>query len=58
MRLWRRDRQEHTERLNAIRARPCRSFDDPRPDLSEQYADTALKAALAKIDKDLGRASS
>lgn len=57
MRVWQRERQEHAERLNAIRARVRRSFDDPRTDLSEQDADTALEAAFAKIDEDLDRAA-
>ncbi len=57
MRVWQRERQEHAERLNAIRARVRRSFDDPRADLSEQDADIALEAALAKIDEDLDRAA-
>lgn len=58
MRLWHRQRQEHVERLNAIRARVRNSFDDPRTDLSEQDADAALEAALTGIDKDLDRATS
>lgn len=58
MRIWQRERQEHAERLNAIRTRVRRSFDDPRPDLSGQEADTALDAALAKVDEDLDRAAS
>lgn len=53
MRIW----QEHTERLNAIRTRVRRSFEDQRPDLSEQDADAALEAALAKIDEDFDRAA-
>lgn len=58
MRIWQRERREHTERLNAIRTRVRRSFDDPRPDLSKQDADAALATALAKIDEDLDRAAS
>lgn len=57
MRIWQRERQEHTERLNAIRTRVRRSFEDQRPDLSEQDADAALEAALAKIDEDFDRAA-
>lgn len=58
MRIWQRERQEHAERLNAIRARVRRSFDDPSPDVSGQEADAALEAALAKVDEDLDRAAS
>ncbi|WP_320203935.1 ribbon-helix-helix domain-containing protein [Agrobacterium rosae] len=57
MRVWQRERQEHAERLNAIRARVRRSFDDPRTNLSEQDADTELEAAFDKIDEDLDRAA-
>ncbi|WP_320196431.1 ribbon-helix-helix domain-containing protein [Agrobacterium rosae] len=53
-----RERQEHAERLNAIRARVRRSFDDPRTNLSEQDADTEFEAAFDKIDEDLDRAAS
>ena len=58
MRAWQREREEHTERINAIRARVRRSFDDPRGDLNEEEADAALEAAFAKVDEDLDRASS
>nr|WP_244554479.1 type II toxin-antitoxin system ParD family antitoxin [Agrobacterium rosae] len=58
MRVWQRDRQEHAERLNAIRARVRRSFDDPRTNLSEQDADTEFEAAFDKIDEYLDRAAS
>jgi antitoxin ParD1/3/4 len=58
MRVWQRERREHAERLNAIRTRVRRAFDDPRPDLSEQDADAELEAALAKVDEDLDRAAS
>jgi antitoxin ParD1/3/4 len=57
MRVWQRDRQEHTERLNAIRSRIRHSFEDPRPDLSEDEASAALQAILAKVDEDLDRAA-
>jgi antitoxin ParD1/3/4 len=58
VRLWQRDRQEHAERLNAIRARVRRSFEDPRPDLSESEADAALEAMFAQVNEDLDRAAS
>ncbi len=57
MRVWQRERQEHAERLNAIRARVRRSFEDPRSDVSGQDADAALNAALSKVDEDLDRAA-
>jgi antitoxin ParD1/3/4 len=57
MRVWQRDRQEHAERLNAIRSRIRRSFEDPRPDLDEDEANAALEAVLAKVDEDLDRAA-
>lgn len=34
MRVWRRERGERAERLEAIRARIRSSLDDPRPDLT------------------------
>lgn len=58
MRVWQRDREEHSERLNAIRARVRQSFEDPRPDLNEDEANAALEAILAKVDEDLDRAAS
>jgi antitoxin ParD1/3/4 len=57
MRAWQRERQEHSVRLNTIRARVRRSLDDPRPDLSEAEAEVALEAVFAEIDKDLDRAA-
>jgi antitoxin ParD1/3/4 len=57
MRVWQRDRQEHAERLNAIRSRIRRSFEDPRPDLGEDEANAALEAVLAKVDEDLDPAA-
>jgi antitoxin ParD1/3/4 len=58
LRAWQREREEHAERLNVIRARIRHSFDDPRPDLSEAEADAALEETFAAIDKDLDRAAS
>jgi antitoxin ParD1/3/4 len=57
MRMWQRDRQEHAERLNAIRSRIRHSFEDPRPDLGEDEANAALEAVLAKVDEDLDPAA-
>ena len=58
MRLWQRERQENQERLNVIRGRIRRSFDDPRPDLDEREAGNALDEVFAQVDEDLDRASS
>jgi antitoxin ParD1/3/4 len=58
MRVWQRDREEHAERLNAIRSRIRHSFEDPRADLNEDEANAALEALLAKVDEDLDRAAS
>lgn len=44
VRLWQRQRQEDTERLNVIRARIRRSLDDPRPALSLDQVRTHIKA--------------
>jgi len=43
MRIWQRERQEHAERLNAIRARVHKSIDDPRPSLSADEAEAELR---------------
>jgi antitoxin ParD1/3/4 len=53
VRLWQRDRQEHAERLAAIRTRIRRSLDDPRPDLTGEEMDTQLQAIF---DEDAGHA--
>jgi len=54
VRLWQRDRQEHAERLAAIRARVRRSLADPRPDLTSEQMDAELQAIF---DEDAGHAS-
>jgi antitoxin ParD1/3/4 len=50
VRIWQRERNEHGERLNAIRARVRRSFDDPRPDLSGDEVNARLEALFAKAE--------
>ncbi|MGV1905038.1 type II toxin-antitoxin system ParD family antitoxin [Agrobacterium cavarae] len=50
MRVWQRERQEHAERLNAIRARVCRSFEDPRPSLSADEAEAELRRFMNEQD--------
>jgi antitoxin ParD1/3/4 len=52
VRVWQRDRNEHGERLSAIRARVRRSFDDPRPDLTGEEVDARLNALFAKAEQD------
>jgi antitoxin ParD1/3/4 len=56
VRVWKREREEHSERLAAIRARIDRSLADPRPDLSEDQVDAALESLFVRGRKDLRRA--
>lgn len=56
VRLWQRQRQEDTERLNVIRARIRRSLDDPRPSLSLEEVDAHLEELFAQAEKDARRA--
>ncbi len=56
VRVWHRDRQEHAERMAAIKARIQRSVADPRPDLSGAELDTRLDALFAAARKDSPRA--
>ncbi len=58
MRLWQRDRDEHAERMSAIRARIRKSLDDPRPRLSEDEADAAIEAMFDEVDKERKHAAS
>ena len=51
VRIWQRERQEHVERLAAIRARIRRSLDDTRPTLSMDDVDTRLEALFAATAK-------
>jgi antitoxin ParD1/3/4 len=43
MRIWQREREEHAERLSAIRTRIRNSLDDPRPSLTADEAETELR---------------
>jgi len=56
MRLWQRERDEHAERMAAIKARIRRSLDDPRPSLSEQEARRAIETMFDEVDKEMGYA--
>jgi antitoxin ParD1/3/4 len=51
IRVWRRQRLEDAERLEAIRARIRRSIDDLRPNMTEKRADAHFKALFAKTAK-------
>lgn len=51
LRLWQRQREEHAERLNAIRARIRRSLDDPRSALTLDQVDAHLEELFAQADK-------
>jgi antitoxin ParD1/3/4 len=51
LRIWSRDRAEHEERLNAIRARIKRSLDDPRPGVPIDEAFARIEA-LARADDE------
>ncbi|MET7245737.1 ribbon-helix-helix protein, CopG family [Methylobacterium sp. EM32] len=52
VRLWQRQREEHAERLNAIRARIRRSLDDPRPDLTGDEVQANLDALFAEAEAE------
>ena len=56
MRLWQRERDEHTERIAAIKARIRKSLDDPRPDLTEEEMEAAIEAMFDRVDRELGYA--
>lgn len=59
VRLWQRQREEHAERLNAIRARIRHSLDDPRPSLTLDQVDAHLEELFSEAEKsvkDAGRA--
>ncbi len=55
VRIWQRAREEHSERLNAIRARVQRSVDDPRPSLTAAQVYDRLKALHDDTVKGHGR---
>ena len=50
VRTWHRQRLEHAERLELIRARIRRSVDDPRPSLTEAEAAAQLAALFSPDD--------
>jgi antitoxin ParD1/3/4 len=58
MRAWQREREEHLERLNAIRVRIRRSIDDPRPSLTSQDVDAQMEAFMDKSEEDARNAAS
>jgi antitoxin ParD1/3/4 len=51
VRIRQRQRREHAERLEAIRARIRRSIDDPRPGVTAKQAEAHFKALFAKTAK-------
>jgi antitoxin ParD1/3/4 len=53
MRLWQRERNEHAERMAAIKARIRKSLDDPRPSLSEDEAHRAIEAMFGEVDNEM-----
>jgi antitoxin ParD1/3/4 len=48
MRVWMRRKEEHKERVAAIRAQVQASLDDPRPSLNSREMRTAINALFAK----------
>ena len=51
VRVWRRERAEHVERIAAIKARIRRSLDDPRPSLSIDQVRANIDALHAETVK-------
>jgi antitoxin ParD1/3/4 len=51
VRVWQRERQEHAERLKAIRARLRRSLADPRPSIPLEEAFERIERRHAKAMK-------
>ncbi|MFJ7436305.1 type II toxin-antitoxin system ParD family antitoxin [Methylorubrum thiocyanatum] len=51
VRLWQRQRQEDSERLNVIRGRIRRSLDDPRSDLTGEEVRAHIRALHAETVK-------
>lgn len=58
MRLWQRERDEHAERIAAIKARIRKSLDDPRPDLTLDELEKQMEAHIAKANAEFDNASS
>jgi antitoxin ParD1/3/4 len=55
VRIWQREREEHSARLAAIRARIAASVDDTRPTLGASQVQERLKALHARTVTDHGR---
>lgn len=55
VRIWQRERQEHAERLEAIRQRVHNSANDPRPTLTAPQVQERLQALHAETVKAHGR---
>lgn len=55
VRIWQREREEHSERLEAIRARVRRSVEDPRPTLAAGDVEQRLAALHEQTVKGHGR---
>ena len=55
VRIWQREREEHVERVEAIKARVRRSIADPRPDLACAAAEARLDALFAEAREDATR---
>jgi antitoxin ParD1/3/4 len=55
VRIWQRERTEHSERLEAIRQRVRQSVDDPRPSLSAGEVQKRVQALHAQTVKAHGR---
>lgn len=51
VRVWRRQRLEDAERLNAMRARIRLSLDDPRPSLTEHEAEAEMDRFMKGQEK-------
>ena len=57
MRLWQRERDEHAERIAAIKARIRKSLDDPRPDLTEEELEAHMEEFIARAEKEFDDAA-
>lgn len=52
MRLWQRQRDEHAERIRAIKQRIRRSLDDPSPSLTSEEVDAHMKEFMARAEEE------
>ena len=55
VRIWQREREEHAERVDAIRARIHRSVADPRPSIGINESQGRISALHAETVKGHGR---